>query len=99
MRANLISKLQWRWILAAFVLGALVPVFWGVLGFLLFNVPEGTLSRAFWRAVYVTCPSWRIDGYISYLLTPLFNGLMYAAIAAGLISGFKLLRSLGSRTS
>jgi hypothetical protein len=93
------SKSQWRWILAAFALGALVPLFWGILGFLLFSVPEGALSRAFWQAVYVTCPSWRIDGYISYLLTPLLNGLMYAAIATALISGFNLVRRLRSRTS
>jgi hypothetical protein len=64
-----------------------------------FNVPEGAFSRAFWQAVYVTCPSWRIDGYISYLLTPLLNGLMYAAIAAALISGFNLVRRLRSRTN
>jgi hypothetical protein len=99
MRANVLSKSQWRLILAAFALGALVPIFLGILGFLRFNVPEGTLSRAFWQAVYVTCPSWRINGYISHLLTPLLNGLMYAVIAAALISGFKLVHKLRGRTN
>jgi hypothetical protein len=99
MRANVISKSQLRLIAAAFALGALVPLMWGILGFVYFNVPEGAFSRAFWRAVYLTCPFWRIDGYKSYLLTPLLNGLMYAAIAAALISGFNLARRTRSRTS
>jgi hypothetical protein len=76
------SKSQWRWVLTAFALGAFVPIFWGIMGFVLFNVPEGAFSRAFWQAVYVTCPSRRIEGTLSYLLTPLLNGLMYAAITA-----------------
>jgi len=99
MRANVMSKSQWRLTVAAFVLGAFVPLMWGILGFVYFNVPEGVFSRAFWQAVYLTCPSWRIDGYKSYLLTPLLNGLMYAAIAAALISGFNLVRRLRTRTS
>src|SRR5580658_8231674 len=99
MRANVMSKSQWRLTVAAFVLGAFVPLMWGILGFVYFNVPEGVFSRAFWQAVYLTCPSWRIDGYKSYLLTPLLNGLMYAAIAAILILGFNLVRSSRSSTS
>jgi hypothetical protein len=99
MRSNVMSKSQWRLIVAAFVLGAFVPLMWGILGFVYFNVPEGAFSRAFWQAVYLTCPSWRIDGYKSYLLTPLLNGLMYAAIAATLILGFNWVRSSRSRTS
>jgi|ERR1700733_3806957 hypothetical protein len=98
MRANVMSKSQLRWIFIAFAAGALVPLIWGILGFLLFSVPEGALSRAFWHAVYVTCPSWRIDGYISYLLTPLLNGVMYATVAAAVISGFNLVRRWRSRT-
>jgi hypothetical protein len=93
------SRSQWRLIVAAFVLGAFVPLMWGILGFVYFSVPEGAFSRAFWRAVYLTCPSWRINGYKSYLLTPLLNGLMYVAIAVALISGFSLVRRLRSRTS
>jgi hypothetical protein len=99
MRANVMSKSQWRLIVLAFALGACVPLMWGILGFVYFNVPEGAFSRVFWQAVYLTCPSWRIDGYKSYLLTPLLNGLMYAAIAAAVISGFNVVRRLRSRTS
>lgn len=65
-----------------FVAGALVPLFWGVLGFLLFNVPEGSLSRLFWGAVYVTCPFWAIEGNKALILMPVLNGSMYCAIAA-----------------
>jgi hypothetical protein len=99
MRANVISKSQRRLIVAAFALGAFVPLMWGILGFVYFNVPEGAFSRAFWQAVYLTCPAWRIDGYKSYLLTPLLNGLMYAAIVIALISGFNLVRRSRGRAS
>jgi hypothetical protein len=36
-------------------------LFWGILGMLLFNSPEGWFSRAFWWAVYLTCPFWAIE--------------------------------------
>jgi hypothetical protein len=65
-----------------FVAGALVPLFWGVLGFLLFNAPEGSLSRLFWGAVYITCPFWVIEGNKALILMPVLNGSMYCAIAA-----------------
>ena len=80
--------------LIAGVLGAVMPLIWGLLGFLWFNLPEGPQSRAFWKAVYLTCPSWSIDGYF---LTPLLNALMYTAIAAALILGFNLARNVLSR--
>ncbi len=57
------------------LIGASVPLFWGVLGMLLFNVREGWLNRAFWMAVYVTCPFWVIDGDKPLILnSQLFNG-------------------------
>jgi hypothetical protein len=67
--------------IAGFAIGASVPLFWGVLGMLFFSVREGWLSRAFWRAVYLTCPFWGINGDKALILMPLFNGLMYAAFA------------------
>ena len=73
--------------LVGFILGGLVPLFWGVLGFVLFNIPEGRLSRTFWHVVYPTCPFWSIDGEKTLLLMPLLNGCMYAAIAVA-IFGF-----------
>jgi hypothetical protein len=71
-----------RNLVIGFVVGALVPLFWGVLGFLLFNVPEGSLSRLFWGAVYVTCPFWLIEGSKALVLMPILNGTMYCAIGA-----------------
>ena len=78
-------------------MGGLIPLIWGVLGFILFTLPEGPLSRAYWSAVYLTCPSWRIEEEISLLLTPLLNGLMYAAFAAALALGFNLARRFFGR--
>jgi hypothetical protein len=64
-----------------FVVGGAVPGFWGGLSFLLFNAPEGLFSRAFWVAVYATCPFWYISGEKAIVLMPLFNGFLYATIA------------------
>jgi hypothetical protein len=68
-------------LLVGFLIGALVPLFWGVLSFLLFNVPENWFSRAYWKAVYITCPFWLINGEKAMILMPLLNGCMYAVIA------------------
>jgi hypothetical protein len=67
--------------LVGFIFGALVPLFWGVLSFLLFNVREGWFSRAYWHAVYITCPFWVIDGEKALYLMPLLNGCLYALLA------------------
>ena len=64
----------------AFVVGAIVPAVWGILSFLLFNVPEGLFSRAYWGAVYITCPFGYIDGEKAMFLMPLLNGCLYGAI-------------------
>lgn len=79
-------------VIFGFAVGALVPLFWGMLGFLLFNMPEGELSNAFWRAVYITCPFWAINGNKALILMPLLNGLMYAAIIALLLTARRALR-------
>jgi hypothetical protein len=71
-----------RNLIIGFAIGALVPLFWGVLGILLFNIPEGSLSRLFWGAVYLTCPFWVIEGNKALILMPVLNGTMYCAIVA-----------------
>ena len=76
-----------------FGIGALVPLFWGVLSMILFNVPEGRFSRIYWRVVYITCPSWAINGEKALVLMPLLNGCMYAGIA---VLGAAMIRRRGS---
>ena|SRR5215469_1569112 len=73
------------------VIGAFVPIFWGVLS-LLFNWPEDWFSRAYWDAVYLTCPFWRISGEKALFLMPLLNGCLYAAIAATLTKARLIMR-------
>ena len=75
-------KIPVRAMLVGFLIGAFVPVFWGILSFVLFNGPENWFSKAYWGTVYLTCPFWRIDGEKAMILMPLLNGLMYAVIAA-----------------
>lgn len=75
----------------ASLIGALVPLFWGVMAFLLFNLRESLASRMFWAAVHITCPSWIIQGSKSLVLTPLLNALLYGSFTAI----FMLVRRLG----
>jgi hypothetical protein len=72
-------------LLFGFLIGAVVPVFWGLLSFLLFNVPEGWISRVYWKAVYTTCPFWRIAGGKAMILMPLLNGCLYAIITFAVV--------------
>ncbi len=62
------------------VVGFCLPAFWGILSFLLFNLPEGLFSKVFWDLVYITCPFWRIEGEKAlWLMSPL-NALLYVGI-------------------
>lgn len=89
MRRALIVKL----ICAAAVLGALVPVFWGVMGFIYFTEPQGHWADMFWRLVYLTCPSRALpENGLSWLITPVVNAAMYAGIAAIVLGGVTLMR-------
>jgi ABC-type dipeptide/oligopeptide/nickel transport system permease component len=76
--------------LFAFVVGAFIPLFWGVMVFLLFSVPEGWFSRFFWHAVYITCPFWVIEGEKALVLMPMLNGLMYTVLTLATLKIFRL---------
>jgi hypothetical protein len=75
-----------RTVIIGFVIGACIPLFWGILAFILFNVPEGLGSRIFWNAVYITCPFWVIEGNKALFLMPLLNGITYALLFGGITS-------------
>jgi len=75
-----------RTVIIGFLIGACIPLFWGILGLILFNVPEGLGSRIFWSAVYITCPFWAIEGNKALFLMPLLNGTLYAFLFAGITS-------------
>ena len=59
--------------------GFFVPIFWGFMAFLLFNMPEGIYSQIFWALVYVTCPPWLLG--IPAIFTPVLNAILYGALA------------------
>ena len=75
-----------RTVTIGFLIGACIPLFWGILGLVLFNVPEGLGSQIFWSAVYITCPFWVIEGNKALFLMPLLNGIIYALLFAGITS-------------
>jgi hypothetical protein len=64
------------------LIGALVPIFWGILGFILFNMKQSMWSDLFWSAVYLTCPPWLLpENAYSEWITPLLNGALYGGAA------------------
>lgn len=79
------------------VIGAFVPIIWGVASFITFNAPESRWSDLYWYIVYVTCPAWRLpESKWSMLITPLANAVLYGLVAF-LIS--IALRRLSKRTA
>jgi hypothetical protein len=78
-------------------LGAFVPIFWGILGFILFNARQSTWTDLFWNLVYITCPPWLLpENDWSMVVTPLANAALYG-IAAFFIS--IAIRVVSKRTS
>jgi hypothetical protein len=78
MKPPLINR---RFLVIVGMIGFFVPIFWGILGFVLFNVPEGSFSHVFWNMVYVSCPFWLIlpEQYAFWLIAPL-TAILYVAI-------------------
>lgn len=62
----------------AAIAGFFVPIFWGILGFILFNAPESKWTDMFWDAVYITCPFWAIPGLLGRFSMPFLNAGLYA---------------------
>lgn len=73
-----------RTVITGMIVGFSVPIFWGVLSFILFNAPESPAVDRYWQLVYITCPPWAIDTSRSSGLTlaiPFFNAVLYGAVA------------------
>lgn len=80
-----------RWVIVGFMLGFAVPILWGILGFLLFNLPESSFTRFYWHAVYFTCPAWMIPGFWGSMSMPFINGAMYATFAYLFMSTIRII--------
>jgi hypothetical protein len=89
-----------RALLLSAAAGFLVPIFWGVLGFILFNISEGPFSRAYWDLVYISCPFWWIlpDQYAFWLMSPL-TAILYAVIYSIIRVLFSSVVFLSKRTN
>ena len=70
-------------VIAAAVIGFLVPIFWGIAAFILFNAGESFWTTVFWWLVYLTCPFWILPGTAGMLLMPFLNAGLYGLVAAG----------------
>jgi hypothetical protein len=46
-----------RIVLVSMLVGFVVPIFWGVLSFVLFNAPQSPLADLYWDAVHITSPA------------------------------------------
>jgi hypothetical protein len=84
----------YRSAIAGFIAGFLVPIFWGVMAFLLWGAPQDRFAELFWQVVYLTCPFWGIDNH-SMILLPALTGVLYAGMAVILtlmIRAYKTIR-------
>ncbi|HTC93439.1 MAG TPA: hypothetical protein VK699_08305 [Terriglobales bacterium] len=79
-------------IVSATMLGLLMPLFWGILGFIFFNARNSRWTDFFWNAYHFSCPFWNIQGDIGFILTPLLNGFLYGFVTC-LAVGLKSLVS------
>jgi hypothetical protein len=69
-----------RTVSIATAVGFVVPIFWGVVSFLLFGLPESRAADIFWGVVYITCPPWLIPTssmLAAFVVVPLLNALLY----------------------
>jgi hypothetical protein len=64
----------------------MVPIFWGIMGFLTFTAPQNAWADMFWDTVHRTCPPWLITGptiFANSLATPVLNAALYGGVALG----------------
>jgi hypothetical protein len=73
-----------KWIFLAAGIGFVMPILWGIVGFVYFTAPQSRSTDLFWTAVHVTCPFWDLPGgIVSTILTPVLNAGLYGVIAFG----------------
>jgi hypothetical protein len=71
-----------KWTLLAAGIGFVMPILWGVVGFVYFTAPQSRSTDLFWTVVHVTCPFWDLaGGIVSTILTPFLNAGLYGVIA------------------
>ncbi len=82
------------------VVGFAVPIFWGMVGFIMFNAPNGPLTDLYYALSFYTCPPMRIPDNLTwghFLMTPFLNAALYGVVASVLYGGFRLLRAATAR--
>lgn len=84
-----------KWILLAAAIGFVMPILWGIMGFVYFTAPQSQSTNLFWTAVHVTCPFWDLQsGITSTIVTTFLNAGLYGLIGFGFA---KLRASLRAR--
>ncbi len=80
-------------------IGAFVPIFWGVLGFIEFNARESKWTDLFWNLVYITCPPWQLpENDWSMVETPLANAVLYGLVAFLISIAIRVIAKITSRS-
>ena len=67
-------------ILIASLVGSVIPLFWGFVALVLFNMKESAASHAFWVLVYITCPFWFLPGLWGSIAMLVLNAALYGLI-------------------
>jgi hypothetical protein len=82
-----------RYIRNAAIVGALVPLFWGIRSFIFFNAKESMWTNVYSAIVYITSPFWYLPGTAGMILMPILNAGVYALVAAGVVAVRRRFRS------
>ncbi len=73
-----------RFVVVSTAVGFLVPIVWGIVGFLTFTAPQSPSADMFWTTVHETCPPWLIDESSIFgrsIATPFLNAALYGGAA------------------
>jgi len=71
-----------------------VPIFWGVVGFVLFSAPNSWWTDMYWNLVCITCPSWLLpETSANWLITPILNAGLYGTVAVVIVGMSRRLRN------
>jgi hypothetical protein len=77
-------------------IGFFVPLYWLILGFLMFNAQDSFWTDFYWRALHITCPSSLITDNSFRWWEMIVNACLYGGIALIIMSGSKFMRRIAS---
>ena len=76
-------------------IGFFIPLYWLILGFLMFNAQESFWTAFYWRALHITFPTSLITGNSFLWWEMIVNACLYGGIALIIMCVSKSVRRIG----